>query len=186
MARGRDAEAWVPVSQLLAGVPIAASAPAFPTSQGAAHAAAPALDLADNPVPPNCHWIIVLVLGMATASVFTAVWAVVQATWVRRINPQSNALRFLLLALGAGVLGPVINESMPEFAGISVLFSLAAFVLFLFAEAAMRSDLESYYNSTENIHLQLSGAMIFFFNVLYFQYHLSRIARWKKTGVLKP
>ena len=36
----------------------------------------------------------------------------------------------------------------------------------------------------EDIGLSLSGAMIFFFNVIYIQYHINRIARWKKTGVL--
>ena len=28
--------------------------------------------------------------------------------------------------------------------------------------------------------------MIFFFAVYYFQHHFSRIAQWKKTGVLAP
>jgi hypothetical protein len=26
--------------------------------------------------------------------------------------------------------------------------------------------------------------MTFFFNILYLQYHMSRIAKWKQTGVL--
>jgi hypothetical protein len=50
----------------------------------------------------------------------------------------------------------------------------------------MRSDLEDYYNSVENINLRLSGVMTFFFAILYFQHHFSRIAKWKKTGVLDP
>ena len=66
------------------------------------------------------------------------------------------------------------------------LFSLAAIVLWLVAAFTMRGDLEEYYNSTENINLRLSGVMTFFFAVYYFQYHFSRIARWKKTGVLEP
>jgi hypothetical protein len=44
--------------------------------------------------------------------------------------------------------------------------------------------MEEYYNTVENIGLSLSGGMTFFFNVIYFQYHINRIARWKKTGVL--
>src|SRR5437879_4222262 len=79
MARGRDAEAWVPVGQVLAGVPMASSAVAIPLAQGAAYPGAQAYDIAENPVPPNLPWVVVLLLGMATASVFTAVWAVVQA-----------------------------------------------------------------------------------------------------------
>jgi hypothetical protein len=42
----------------------------------------------------------------------------------------------------------------------------------------------NYYNSVEPINLQLSGAMTFFFGIFYLQYHMSRIARWKRTGVL--
>jgi hypothetical protein len=45
--------------------------------------------------------------------------------------------------------------------------------------------MEEYYNSTENIGLQLSGAMTFFFSTVNLQHHINRIARWKKTGVLK-
>jgi hypothetical protein len=43
-----------------------------------------------------------------------------------------------------------------------------------------------YYNSTEPINLRLSAVMTFFFNTLYFQYHMSRIADWKRTGYLRP
>jgi hypothetical protein len=48
----------------------------------------------------------------------------------------------------------------------------------------MRKSLVNYYNTVEPMGLRLSGAMTFFFNVVYFQYHLSRIARWKQTGQL--
>jgi hypothetical protein len=44
--------------------------------------------------------------------------------------------------------------------------------------------MEEYYNSTENIGLSLSGVMTFFFSAVYLQYHINRIARWKKTGEL--
>ncbi|HKF23448.1 MAG TPA: DUF4339 domain-containing protein [Candidatus Angelobacter sp.] len=176
LARCEDTT-WVPVYQLLASGPDSVPAAVFPGG-------AQSYDVAADPVPPNLHWAIVMVLGMVTASVFTVVWAVVQAVWVRRIKPESRALPFLLLAIGAGVIGAVIDTRAREFATASALLSVATFVLVCFAEVAMGRDLQDYYNSTENIHLRLSGAMIFFFNVLYFQYHLSRIARWKKTGVL--
>jgi hypothetical protein len=172
--------AWVPVYQLLASGPDCAAAQPLP------HGGAQSYDVAVDPVPPNLHWAIVMVLGMVTASVFTVAWGIVQAVWVRRIKPESKALPYLLLAIGAGVLGAVIDARAEALATASALLSVAAFVLVCFAEAAMGRDLQDYYNSTEDIHLRLSGAMIFFFNVLYFQYHFSRIARWKKTGVLAP
>jgi hypothetical protein len=49
---------------------------------------------------------------------------------------------------------------------------------------SMRGAIQRYYNSVEPIGLRLSGVMTFFFNILYFQYHFRRIARWKITGQL--
>jgi hypothetical protein len=46
--------------------------------------------------------------------------------------------------------------------------------------------MERYYNTVEPINLRLSAVMTLFFNVLYFQYHMTRIADWKQTGVLRP
>jgi hypothetical protein len=46
----------------------------------------------------------------------------------------------------------------------------------------LRQSLLSYYSKVEPIGLELSGVMTFLFGPLYFQYHLSRIAKWKKTG----
>jgi hypothetical protein len=48
----------------------------------------------------------------------------------------------------------------------------------------IRDAMEEYYNTVEDISLSMSGVMIFFFGVIYIQYHINRIARWKKTGVL--
>jgi hypothetical protein len=56
---------------------------------------------------------------------------------------------------------------------------LAAALMALFG---MRRSLVGYYNTVKPVGLRLSAAMTFFFNILYFQYHLSRIAQWKKTG----
>jgi len=49
---------------------------------------------------------------------------------------------------------------------------------------SMRSSLLYHYNAAENIGLNLDQILTFFFHVIYFQYHFSRIARWKHTGVL--
>jgi hypothetical protein len=65
-------------------------------------------------------------------------------------------------------------------------FSFIGLVLFIVAEFQIKSDLEGYYNTHEPIYLRLNGVMTFFFAVWYFQHHLSRIAQWKKTGVLQP
>ncbi len=66
------------------------------------------------------------------------------------------------------------------------LLSLVGFVLYFVAVFTMKSGLEDHYNVDEPINLQLSGVMTFFFAIFYFQYHFSRIAQWKKSGVLQP
>ena len=73
-----------------------------------------------------------------------------------------------------------------ESVNYGVPFYLIAFLLFVIAEFQMKNDLEEYYNSVEPIDLRLHGGMTFFFAVWYFQHHLSRIAQWKKTGILAP
>ncbi len=59
-----------------------------------------------------------------------------------------------------------------------------ALVFILLGFFGMRGSIQRYYNSVEPIGLRLSGVMTFFFNMLYFQYHFRRIARWKQTGQL--
>jgi len=56
-----------------------------------------------------------------------------------------------------------------------------AYIIGLFS---IKLAMEQYYNSTENIGLRLSGAMTFFFNVIYFQYHINSLACRKRMGLL--
>ena len=52
------------------------------------------------------------------------------------------------------------------------------------ANFKIKYAMEEYYNTVEDISLSMSGVMIFFFNQIYIQYHINRIARWKQTGIL--
>jgi hypothetical protein len=67
---------------------------------------------------------------------------------------------------------------------LGVICILAGAIVYLFGIFKIRDAMEEYYNSRENIALTLSGVMTFFFSSVYLQYHVNRIARWKKTGVL--
>jgi len=98
---------------------------------------------------------------------------------------------FVIIAVAGSYLGgfangfySAMNHTNPQPLGhlITIIFA----IIFLVAAFQMRSDLEEYYNAMEPINLQLSGVMTFFFAVFYFQHHLSRIANWKKTGILTP
>ncbi|MGH9612941.1 MAG: hypothetical protein ACRD4P_07675 [Bryobacteraceae bacterium] len=65
-----------------------------------------------------------------------------------------------------------------------LILALASTALCVAAALNIRSSLLRYYNSVEPIGLQISAPMTLFFQVLYLQYHFTRIARWKETGVL--
>jgi GYF domain 2 len=170
---------WVPVSQVLGNIPATAV-----TSGGAAVAPAPERELV--PLPPNWHWAIVLVLGIVTRQLFNLIWSLIQANWARKLCGDNKPMVLVAMypaGMVAGVLMMVLFRG-EGLAGLGGLFIFAGAIVYLFGVFSIRSAMEDYYNSTENIGLTLSGVMTFFFSTVYIQYHINRIARWKKTGVL--
>lgn len=140
-------------------------------------------------IPTDFHWGLVLLICVFTCFLFGWAWLFVETAFVRKIKPDSKALMFAIIALCVAFVGGAINGYMNASTGIRTnnpIFSLVALVLLEVALFQMKSDLEDYYNRVEPINLQLSGVMTFFFGIFYFQHHLSRIAQWKKMGVLQP
>ena len=143
-------------------------------------------------MPPEMHWALVMILSWITCGLAAVVWSFRQASFVRRIDPSSGARTQLTIAVVVMVLQVFVYfstfSSMPTEAAagaavlLILLLNIAIVVLMLMAFFAMRRSMVRYYNTTEPIGLQLSGPMTFFFSVLYLQYHLSRIAEWKRTG----
>jgi hypothetical protein len=170
---------WVSVSHVLGNIPATAV-----TSGGAAAAPAPARELV--PLPPNWHWAIVLVLGLVTRQLFNLIWALIQANWARKLSGDNKAMVLVAMypaGMIAGMVMLVVFRGQ-DLGGIGGLFILGGAIVYLFGIFSIRSAMEDYYNSTENIGLQLSGVMTFFFSTVYIQYHINKIAQWKKTGVL--
>ena len=168
---------WVPVSQVLGNIPAMAV-----TSGGAAAAPAPERELV--PLPPNWHWIIVLLLIVVTRQLFNLVWALIQANWARKLSGSNKAMVQIAMypaGIIAGIAAIVVSRDLAPLAG---LFIIAGVIMLVIGVFSIRAAMEDYYNSTENIGLRLSGVMTFFFGTIYLQYHVNRIARWKKTGVL--
>ena len=144
------------------------------------------------PVPPNMHWLIVLILSAFTYGLGGLVWSLKQAFFVKKLDPDSKGVLYLCLAAVAMVVQValyfVLISSSPT--GFSALWmvSLTNVVIIVFGLMGifgMRKSLLHHYNTVEPIGLRLGGIMTFFFSILYFQYHFSRIANWKKTGTLK-
>lgn len=151
--------------------------------QGAAAAAAPAPARAAGPMPPNMHWAAVLILGWITGGLVMLFWTFKEASFVRKIDPASKAFTMFAVSLvsmlgGLALLVVAIvlqsNTLMMGAGSLMMLLNLLIIVLGLVAVFGMRSSIERYYN------MRLSPIMTFFFNILYFQYHFSRIAEGKK------
>ena len=196
LTRSEGMTDWVPVAQVIGNIPIPVPATAgqgvggnFAGSSAYGASAAPAM--AAGPVPPDFHWALVLLITVLTCGIFNSVWIIVEAAWIRKIKPESKSLLLVVLGI-ASIYGiqlvsgfiAAMNNSEPN--PLTGLLVLAGAIVLLIGNFVMRSDLEDYYNSVEPINLRLSGVMTFFFSVFYFQYHFSRIAKWKKTGVLEP
>jgi hypothetical protein len=201
LTRSEGMTEWVPVSQVLGDIPVPVTTPVVPAGGGTVYggaspygaAAMPAM--AVTPIPVDLHWALVLLFTILTCTIFQTVWLIVEAVFVRKIKPENKGLFLVLAALGCYFFGGFINglisaTSHGQAFPFGSLLSLAGVVLQIVAVFGMRSDLEDYYNTTENINLRLNGVgsalLTLFFPVYYFQWHFSRIAKWKKTGVLVP
>jgi len=176
LAQSEGMTEWVPVSQVLGNIP---AAPV--NTAPLAAAAEPQL----VPLPPNLHWSILLILGVLTRQLFNMIWALVQANWARKLCNDNKPMVLVAMypaSMIAGFLTTVLN---PRLAALGGLFFIGGAIVYLVGIFSIKSAMEEYYTTTENIGLQLSGVMTFFFSTVYIQYHINSIARWKKTGVLK-
>lgn len=206
LTRSEGMTDWVPVSQVIGNIPIPVPVPVTPAygvgagyggggtvygGSGTVYGGHPGAIGMDTPVPIDFHWALVLLIGIFTCGLFFSAWTIVEAVFVRKIKPESKGLMFVIIAVAGSYLGgfangfiSAMNHTDPQPLGhlITIVFAL----LYLVGAFTMRSDLEEYYNTEEPINLKLSGVMTFFFSIFYFQHHFSRIAQWKKTGVLQP
>ena len=187
LAKSEEMPDWKPVSEVLgtsmpqaAAVPVATYPGAPPVCQSAVGA---------YPDPPNLHWALVLVIAIFTCGLFALVWDIVQAAWMRKVNPRSNAL-FLYIAeivinFGGTLLRTMLVMSSTmhqQYFGLAVPTFLITVTLIILARFDMRRSMEEHFNGPEPIGLSLSGVMTFFFGSLYFQYHFSRINELKRMA----
>lgn len=209
LTRSEGMTDWVPVSQVIGNIPVPVPPSAMPgaipaygggsvygTGGGTVYAGAGATYgggalSTTGPVPPDFHWALVLLLGIVTCGLFIWAWWFVEAAFVRKLKPSSKGLLLIILSFVSYLIGSFLRGYLRatgslEMTPVGLLFSFCGLVLLLVAAFQMNSDMEEYYNSVEPINLRLSGVMTFFFAVFYFQHHFSRIAQWKKSGVLQP
>lgn len=192
LCRSEGLTDWVPVSQVIGNIPVPAApqpAPAYGSTAGAGGYAPAAAS--QYPAPPNLHWAVVLLLSIITCGVFTKVWLVVEALWLKRVKPDTKAFTYLMIAvalyvlifvtaIGQGVATGMSGRLEPGMRGIVIIVEIAYFVMYLVSVFTMRSDIEEHFNSAEPIGLNLSGVMTFFFAAFYFQYHFTQINEMKQ------
>jgi hypothetical protein len=177
MAQSEGMADWVPVSQVLGNIPALAI--------GGGATAVPVAEPQLVELPPNLHWSIVLILGILTRQFFNMVWALVQGNWARKLSGDNKPL-VLVAMYPAGMVAGILTIALSRGASaLGGLFMIGGAIIYLVGIFSIKAAMEEYYTSTENIGLQLSGVMTFFFSTVYIQYHINSIARWKKTGVLK-
>jgi hypothetical protein len=218
MAWAQGMPAWVSVSQILGGAPAPAAAPApapapapsyqapgpaFAQPPAAAPASyAPANHASPAPggglMPPSLHWALVLVISIF-CGFFALVWIFVQASFVKKLDPNNKSIMMFILSFVVGIGGMIVmmavggaavamgargQAALPLMFLLYPIVCLLPAVFGLLGVFGMRRSLLNYYNTVEPIGLRLSGVMTFFFAIFYFQYHFMRIANWKQTGVL--
>ena len=148
-------------------------------------------------MPPDLHWALVLLLSFTW--VFSFIWALMQASYARKLDPNSKATIYYIiwtigsviyLGLYVALIATLVQNNMQPtgaMGGIGIMMFLAGFgsvAFFIAGTFSIRASMLEYYNNQEPIQLRLSGVMTFFFSIMYLQYHMSRIAAWKKTGYL--
>jgi len=191
LCRSEGLTDWVPVSQVIGNIPV----PATPQPPSGAPGYAP-VAVSPYPPPPNLHWAICLLLAVITCSIFGWVWAFVQAVWVRKVQPNSKGVLFYSVALGIHFLFIAYSFyyglslgfngvgaaglSAPSFDILRKVVQLAIIIAVVLGNFNMRDSIEEHFNTAEPIGLGLSGVMTFFFGILYFQYHFTKINQLKQ------
>ncbi len=176
LCRSEGMSDWVPVSQVIGNIPVPAAAPA-PTPASAAAAAA-----AQYPAPPSLHWALVLLLSIVTCGIFLWIWALVEANWVRKVQPTSKGMVLwsftILLSLIEVVLAAFPDDTAKA---VAIVLRLGGAILWIIGTFSMKSSIEEHYNTAEPLGLELNGVLTFFFNVFYFQYHFTKINELRKS-----
>lgn len=194
LCRSEGLTEWVPVSQVIGNIPVPAApqqAPATPSTYGGAPGAYAASVVSPYPAPPNLHWAICVLLSIVTCGIFSVVWIMVEAVWVKKVQPASKAVTYYGIVIGLWVLSFVLSISgavssvrvgHPDgtLQGIQAIITLGYCIVWIVGAFSMRDSIEEHFNSAEPIGLSLSGVMTFFFSVWYFQYHFTKINEMKR------
>ena len=220
LAKSEEMNEWVPVSQIVgdeahAAGPAASAQPVESAAYagqfqnpsfsnpgaGASYvdpvynpAGAAGLVAGQYPDPPNLNWGLYLLFTVLTCGFFSAVFTVVQAAWLKKVQPNSNGLIFyvalyMLLIInyfwghGMWMMMATHGGAFPfghNYRG--GVLSLLFFILLIVTRFVMSASLEEHFNGPEPIGLRLNPVMVFLFGGIYFQYQFNRINQMKQAA----
>jgi hypothetical protein len=172
LATSEGMTAPVPVGQIVGN--IAAPAPYQP--------GAPVAATAFYPDPPNLHWGLVLLFVVLSCGIFSIVWEIVQASWLKKVDPFSKAFSIYMgaAALLVGVFFASFFSTLAHTpTAFTGLLQIAYYVTAIVARFSFKASMEKHFNQAEPMGLSLSGVMTFFFGGIYFQYHMNDINKRK-------
>jgi hypothetical protein len=192
LAKSEDMPDWLPVAQILgaAGATAAAPAQVYAALPAYPQPAYPQSTGMPYPDPPNLNWVLELLLGFLTCTLFVVVWNLVIAAWANRVQPASKALMYYIVATVlilihagtySGMVITAMNHGHPHRSLLSTLIGLASWVVRLIARFTLRDTLEQHFNGPEPLGLRLNAVMTFFFGGIYFQYKLNEINQVKQA-----
>ena len=159
--------------------------------------ASPSPNVSQIPKPylaPGLHWAVVLLLDIVTLGWFEIGWGLYLSLWIRKVRPLTNATFWYSLYAVAFTLCFLViclNAIDPETYSGSLhgipyfLLRIGTLVVSIGSRYSLAWTVQDYFNSGENYRLRLSGIMIFFFSIIYLQYHLQRIRRLQEEA-MKP
>jgi hypothetical protein len=211
MAKSDTMTEWVQVAQLLGtqpppAEPVGAAQTGYPLGGAYANPAAGAsyVDPVYNPAagvavgqyqdPPNLHWGLYLLFTILTGGLFSKVFTVLQAVWLKKVQPNSNGLIFyialyVLLVItwfrGASVWAVMLAHPGMFPSGRNVgggVLSIVYLVLLIVTRFVMSASLEEHFNGPEPIGLRLNPLLVFLFGGIYFQYQFNRINALKQAA----
>ncbi|MBL8115872.1 MAG: hypothetical protein JNK60_23550 [Acidobacteria bacterium] len=172
-----------PVAPPAAPAPLAPAAGASPyaapaTWQSLDGAAAAGRVSPSIPMPPDQSWGMLLLLGLVTCGIYMIIRMFQQAAYAKRIDPANQTTLFYQIYIGLYIvsLGLTFASASEGGSPFGTLLSLAAAVCVVVGHFKLRATLQVAFNRP------LSAVMTFFFNVLYFQYHMHEVAKAMKEG----
>lgn len=157
------------------------------------HAAAAA---SQYPDPPNLSWglyLLFTILAFPVFLIFSKVFTVVQAAWLKKVQPNSKGLAFYIALYVIAVVNTFVGFSLvigvmthpgiiPRSNPASGLLGLVYLVLLFVTRFMMSSSIEEHFNGPERIGLKLNPVMVFLFGGIYFQYHFNQINAMKQAA----